>query len=78
MYFDVTQGVYSASFYGASYASFVPVTVKRYFDFRFSFITAFPNGLLLHSGNASRVSIYYDSGCSIMCIIIIIISGALV
>ena len=49
------QAVLSALFYGASYASFPPVTVYRFFDLDFSFTTSFPNGLFLHSGNSSRV-----------------------
>lgn len=59
MFVHSIQGAFAASFYGASYATFDPVTVDRYFDVEFSFVTSFPNGLVIHSGNSSRVSLYF-------------------
>ena len=52
------QAVRSASFYGASYAAFPAIEVGINFAITFSFKTAFSNGLLMFTGNASQVSGY--------------------
>ena len=49
------EAVLSASFYGASYAEFPPISVGDDFDISFSFRTSFPEGLIIYSGNVSEV-----------------------
>ena len=51
----ILQAVFSAEFYGASYAVFPAFTASEYVDISLNFRTNFANGLILFIGSAAQV-----------------------